>query len=300
MEALESTEQPEQDSGTEPQPAEDEAEPHFVGPTVGARRQRGLCVGVLVLVGLVAGGALGLALHVDGLLGGRTFPSLTRPHAGSPPSRADAGVPTAGTPGGRTVSAPLDGRRDLRFGVLTEATRVTVRSADLGGRLYTATASDGSAVPRVTDRGDVIALQLVRTGQSGSDSVDIQLNSRLRWTVELGAPAAEHVVDMRAGGLAGIEVRGGASRVELSLPAPDGTVPVLMAGGVSELVVHAPTGVPVRVRVGSGARSATIDKTEEADVPAGTVFVPPEWAAAAARYDIDTTALVSALRLDRG
>jgi hypothetical protein len=211
---------------------------------------------------------------------------------------SDLTVPPASTVA-RSVSAPVDDRRELRFDLVTDATRATVRSVDLADRLYVITTSDGSAVPRVENRDSGLDLRLSRTGQPGANSAEIQLNSRVRWTVRLTGAAAEQLVDMSAGGLAGIDFVGGASRIVLSLPTPEGTLPVRMTGGASEFVVHAPRGVPIRVRIGSGAASTTIDTAASSNVAPGTVFTPAGWDDASARYDIDAAAPLSAMRLDR-
>jgi hypothetical protein len=72
-----------------------------------------------------------------------------------------------------------------------------------------------------------------------------------------------------------------------------------MSGGASEFLVHAPAGVPVRVRLGGGAGSVTVDGANRSGVPGGDVIVPAGWAGDPDRYDVDATAGVSSLVLDR-
>jgi hypothetical protein len=57
--------------------------------------------------------------------------------------------------------------------------------------------------------------------------------------------------------------------------------------------------VPVRVRVGGGAGSATVDGARHNGLSAGTVLTSDGWDAASDRYDVDATAGVSALIVDR-
>lgn len=202
--------------------------------------------------------------------------------------------------GSGTVSAPLDNRKDAQFDLVSGATTVNLRGADLGDDLYRITAAGGSGIlPKPVHQGNQVALHLVPSGQAGTGAVDVQLSTRVPWRLRLTGGAKAHVVDMRAGRLAGVEVLGGATKVELSLPKPDGTVPVKVTGGVDQLIMHAPAGVLARVRLGAGASSVALDKFGRADVEAGTVFTPDGWAAGKSRYDIDAVAGVSTLRLDR-
>jgi hypothetical protein len=91
----------------------------------------------------------------------------------------------------------------------------------------------------------------------------------------------------------------GSARIDATLPAPVGTVPVTMSGGASSFQLHLPHGVPVQVRFAGGAGSAVVDGTSRSGIAGGTVLSALDWQGAANRYDIDNTAGVSALTLDR-
>jgi hypothetical protein len=135
---------------------------------------------------------------------------------------------------------------------------------------------------------------------AGDDAtMEIRLNSQVRWTLRLAGGSDTATIDMRAGGLAGVEFAAGVSHIQLSLPAPDGTVAVRMLAGASEFDMTAPSGVPARVRLGSGAGSVTVDGSTRTGVAQGTVLTPPSWDSASDRYDIDASAGVSRLTLAR-
>jgi hypothetical protein len=121
----------------------------------------------------------------------------------------------------------------------------------------------------------------------------------VRWTVRLLGGAVEDTLDFGQGQLAGLDIVGGATRIEVRLPRPQGTVPVRMSGGANQFLLHAPADVPVRVRAGGGAGSVTVDGSTRSGVSAGTVVTQPGWEQATDRYDIDATAGVSALTVDR-
>jgi hypothetical protein len=206
--------------------------------------------------------------------------------------------------GDRVVTGPLrDGDRDrdaATFELLTGAASVTVRAGDLGDHLYrAATPADSDLVPQVDHDGDRVLLHLAKRGPDGPDAVEVTLNQRVRWTVRIVAGAVEEVLDLGAGRVAGLDVVGGASRIEVRLPRPQGGVSVRMSGGASQFLLRVPTDVPVRARLGSGAGSVTVDGTTRSGVAAGTVIAPPGWDGATDRYDIDAIAGVSALTVER-
>jgi hypothetical protein len=203
-------------------------------------------------------------------------------------------------PTDRVATAALGDRREAAFDLVTGTTSVTVRSADLGADLYRIVTPRGSDIlPRPILKGGEVDLHLVPSGEEGPGAVDVLLTSRVSWQLRLTGGAVNHVVDMRAGKLTGLELVGGATRAELTLPRPTGTVPIRMTGGVNQFLIHAPAGVLTRVRVGSGANSVNLDRLTETQIAPGTVFTPDGWARGRTRYDIDAAAGVATIRLDR-
>jgi hypothetical protein len=201
---------------------------------------------------------------------------------------------------GDVVSTQIGDRVDAEFDLITGTTTVNIKTADLGTDLYRISTPRGAnGAPRPVHRGKLIELHIVPSGQNGPGAIDVQLSSKLPWRVRLTGGAATHALDLRAGSLLGLELIGGAARVDLTLPPPKGTVPLKLTGGVNQLSVHAPRNVPTRVRVGSGASNVTLDRFNRASPSPGTVFTPNGWARGSDRYDIDAVAGVATLRLDR-
>ena len=213
--------------------------------------------------------AIGLALGVAAG-GGAALRMLQRGE-----TRAEA------TPGAAPASAPASA--PARLDVTGDATRTVVRTADLGARRYQ-TAADA------TESGGVVRMR---------GGGEIVLSAAVPWQVGIAGATTTLDLDFRAGGLAGLELTGGATRVDLTLPAPRGTVPLRLTGGASEVRLHVPPDVPVRARLGAGADRATLDATDVRTVKPGTRFTPRNFAAAQDRYDLDATAKVSVFRLDR-
>jgi hypothetical protein len=229
--------------------------------------------------GALIAGAVLLTACSDG--GGEPLYPL-RPGPTGPAHQVATGIGTAG-----------DGTLDL----LSGATTVTVRDADLGPDRVRVSTPEGSEVaPTLAVDGGTVGVHLTRTGAAGPAAVTVLLDRRVRWTVRLSAGATSQLLDLRGGRLAGVDLLGGATRIELRLPAPRGAVPVRMAGGATELAVHLPPGAAASVRAGGGAGTAVLDGVRTTGIAGGTVLAGTT---APDRYDIDATAGVSSLLLDR-
>lgn len=194
------------------------------------------------------------------------------------------------------LSAPRGDRESATFELVSGATVVAIRSADLGGDLYRVTAAHADNHDRadVSDRDGAVRLALPR----GTNAVDVRLSAAVTWHVRVAAGAADQRLDLDAGPVSGVDLAGGANAIDLALPAAAGTLPVRVTGGAGQVSVRT-GGAPARVRVGSGAAQVTVDGRGHTGVAGGTVFEPPEWAAARDRYDIDVAAGVSTLTVAR-
>ena len=181
--------------------------------------------------------------------------------------------------------------------VVSGATTVAVRSADLGpDRIRVVTPDDAAVAPVLDATGDTVTVALRGTGQPGPASVTVLLDRRVRWQVRLSGGATDELLDLRDARLTGVDLAAGATRIELRLPAPDRAVPIRMTGGASELAVHVPAGVATGVRVGGGAGSTEVDGIRRTGLAGGTVL---STATDPDRYDVDAVAGVSTLVLDR-
>jgi hypothetical protein len=224
------------------------------------------------------------------------FAALTLSIAKSAWQQARGEGPDSIATGGR------DGRDAATFELLSSATSVSVRAADLGDTLYRVATPDGGAkLPRVAVNGDRVLAELVdhpdRGGQAST--VDVELNREVRWKIRFVSGATEQLVDFRTGRLDGVDFIAGVSRIEMTLPRPTGTVPIRMSGGTSQWIAHLPSGVPVRVIAGGGASSVTIDGQRRDGLAGGTIVASDGWAEATDRYDLDAAAGVSTVVVDR-
>jgi hypothetical protein len=113
------------------------------------------------------------------------------------------------------------------------------------------------AVPRVQVTGGVIRIRHARTRRNRGW---IALSGRLPWALEVRGGAARLRADLARGEITGIEVGGGASHVDLDLPAPAQRVSVCFQSGLSHVSVLRPREVPVRLAAGGGAARVVLDQ----------------------------------------
>jgi hypothetical protein len=216
-------------------------------------------------------------------------------------SVAACGDDPARPEGGHVVSGDLaDGREQATFLMTAGADVIRIRAHDLDGSLYRISTPENSKVlPSVVFDDEVLTASLREGAGTGPAVVTAELDAAVRWTIRLHGGAKEQIVDLSAGKVARVDFIAGTSRAELTLPAPSGAVAVGLAGGSGEFRVHLPEKVPARVRIGGGAGTADIDGEHHNGIAGGAVFTTPGWTGAADRYDIDLTAGVSHLSLDR-
>ena len=117
----------------------------------------------------------------------------------------------------------------------------------------------------------------------------------MTWRLDFAGGTERTAADLRGGRVAGITVAAGSDIVDLALPRPRGTVPVLLSGGASQFLLRLPSGVPVRVIAAGGAGEVSLDGATHTGVGGGSVFTTPGWAGApgvpgAPGFDVDATA----------
>jgi hypothetical protein len=88
---------------------------------------------------------------------------------------------------------------------------------------------------------------------------EVTLGAGVRWQIVFRGPASHVAADLRGLALPRLDLDGGAARVTVALPTPQGTVPVRILGGASHVAIHRPPGIPVRLRVDGGATGVTLD-----------------------------------------
>jgi DNA-binding MarR family transcriptional regulator len=129
---------------------------------------------------------------------------------------------------------------------------------------------------------------------------EIWLNESIPWEVEVRGGTSHLAADLGKLELVSLEIKGGASKVELTLPPPSGTVPLRVLGGADGLTVRRPKGVATRVRVSGGASEVVFDEQRHGAVGGETSLQSPGYEHAADRYDVEVSGGVSGLTIEVG
>lgn len=146
---------------------------------------------------------------------------------------------------------------------------IDVHAAALGDQLFTARVDypTGEQPPDVSlDRAGA-TLDISGGGPSlfhlfgGSQErhLAVTLTNRIRWSIKLSGGAAAMALDLASLPLSRLEISGGASRLDVSLPRPKGTVAIDVSGGATSLALRAPADTEWRIVVSGGVSSLDIN-----------------------------------------
>ena len=210
-----------------------------------------------------------------------------------------------------TTSAPSHAVSMSRGDLTRAALKVTaetpfldVSTGQLGATLLRVSTPDDAPVRPVLSGSGLIVLSLAGAsappGSAGSGYVvKVVLNSAVTWSLDLAGGTQRTAADLRGGKVAGVAVTAGSAELDVSLPRPAGTVPFLLAGGVSQFRLSLPGGVPVQVAVGGGASFVSVDGQKLTGIAGGTVLTPPGWTSATSRFAVNATSGFSQLTVSR-
>lgn len=209
------------------------------------------------------------------------------------------------SPPPHVTSMPTAGRTQAALKITSGTPVLDITVARLDGTLLRVSTPDSAPVRPELSGSRLILLSLVGARSvpghgSGSEyAVRVVLNSAITWTIDLAGGTQQTDVDLRGGKVAGIAETAGCDILEVSLPAPAGTVPFLLAGGASQVLLSLPGGVPTQVVADGGAGYLSLDGQSLTGVAGGTALTTPGWATATSRFAIDATAGVSRLAVSR-
>jgi hypothetical protein len=165
---------------------------------------------------------------------------------------------------GDHFAAPLGSSESGRLRFMNGVHRIAIRADSHLRGLYRARFADRKPMVVGVHRGTVtIAYPRFPTGSWLEDRserlAEIALNAHIPWDIEVRGGASRLLADLRGLRLGSLSVEGGASRLEVVLPAPSGTVAVAILGGASNVAIRRPTGAAARLRVEGGATNLKFD-----------------------------------------
>ncbi|HXB03900.1 MAG TPA: DUF5668 domain-containing protein [Candidatus Angelobacter sp.] len=164
------------------------------------------------------------------------------------------------------VSAKIGSLNHASVQVDAGGTTITMQgSSSLGDDLFRAHIEYSGRKPDVSldaSSGDVHISQSNTSGfffQSRRFALTLQLNSSVPWQIAVNSGASSDALMLSTVRVARIDVNTGASKEDITLGDPSGTVPININGGALTVNVHRPAGAAASVSVSGGAASLSFD-----------------------------------------
>src|SRR5918997_2983908 len=204
---------------------------------------------------------------------------------------------------GDHFAAPLGSSSSGRLRFTNGAHRVAIRAGVHMRALYHARFED--RMPMIGVRGGVVTIRYPRVsscdllGQQSECPVEVALNARVPWDIEVRGGASNLVADLRELHLGSLSLDGGASRLEVVLPTPSGTVTVVVLGGASNVVIRRPNGVATRLRVSGGVTSLRFDDRRIGGAGGDLDLREPDYDCATDRYDVAVSGGANNVSIDK-
>ena len=196
-------------------------------------------------------------------------------------------------------AAQLGASRSGRLRFTNGTHRVVIRAGSHLRGLYRA--SFGERMPIVVARGGVVSIRYTRFVSfdwTGYRPAEVALNAGIPWDVEVRGGASRLLADLSGLRLGSLKVDGGASRLEVVLPAPSGIVTMVILGGASNVAIGRPEGVAARLRVDGGATNLTFDYRHIGAAGGVLDLQSGDYDGAADCYDIAVTGANNNLSID--
>src|SRR5215203_583675 len=230
-------------------------------------------------------------------------PRNTHPVSPRYPSADRRTQPVEWGGGSDHFAAQLDASRSGRLRFTNGAHRVVIRADSHLRGLYRA--SFGERMPSVVGQGGVVSIRYTQvascdwTGYRPERPAEVALNADIPWDVEVRGSASRLTADLSGLRLGSLNVDGGASRLEVVLPAPSGAVTVVILGGASNVAIRRPEGVAARLRVNGGATNLAFDDRHMGAAAGELDQQSRDYDGAVDRYDIAITGGVNNLSIDK-
>jgi DNA-binding MarR family transcriptional regulator len=230
---------------------------------------------------------LGEAARLIDAIAERTLAGLT--------DRAAAAEAARGDDAGDGDRAPLGAVEHGRLRFASGVARIELRGARIKD-LYRAT-FHGKRPQIAVEPDGLVTLQYKGFswfGMTGT-SAQIALTTAVPWAIEIRRGASHLTADLRELEVTGIDITGGASECELTLPRPRGQATLRITGGASRLAVKRPRGAAAQIVIRGGASGFVFDDQQIGAV-GGTIRLPtPGWDSASDRWTIELTGGASSL-----
>lgn len=206
------------------------------------------------------------------------------------PEAAPAEVPTEAT--SAPAPAPVEPHAVLRL--VGGAGRVEIRADPAIEELYRA--SYEPSQPDVTLDPDRVTVRyalhrlLGRLSTAGASTSRFALSTRKPWDIAAPDGVTSFDADLVAVRVLAVRIGHGGGAVRMRLGHPVGTVPIVIGGGSSEVIIFRPEGIMVRVSTQGEVGRVVVDGGRPIGPLSGSTSVePPGLALSVDRYDISVT-----------
>ena len=191
---------------------------------------------------------------------------------------------------GAVFSAPLGDAQAACLEFATGASQLRISALDGPDRelyLYRATFEGPQPSARVHDGNVVFRYRRVAPFDWARHTGVVGLNPSIPWGIVLTGGASNVALDARGLQLRELKLDGGASKVDITLGAPRGTVPVRVVGGLVRMQIVRPADVPAQIQVRGGANRLEFDGQRFGAIGGDVRLASPGWEAATDRYAIE-------------
>lgn len=200
---------------------------------------------------------------------------------------------------GQEVAIPLEGASSAKVSLDHGAGRLNVRGGAPSGMLFSGTFSGGLNVKshRQDDRLSVRLrnpADLLTWSPGVSLDWDVRLNADIPLRLEINSGASAAILDLSDLRVTELDLKTGASRVEVTLPARAGETRVKVESGVSAVKISIPQTVAARIRVETGISAVNIDRDRFLPQD-GHIYQSLDFSTADNRVDLEIEAGVGAV-----
>ncbi|GIF20372.1 hypothetical protein BJ973_001723 [Actinoplanes tereljensis] len=172
------------------------------------------------------------------------------------PSPAASATPSPSVSAAATALPFTSGTFELSGNVV----ELNVTVADLGFEPVKFSTPDGSGLaPRLNLDGGTVKLDPRPDGSKGNGRVDVQLNSKVTWSIRMAGGVTRGNFTLGDAKLRRIDLDGGATRITMVLPTPDETMPLRMTGGVNTWQITTLKKVPLSALLRQGAGEVSLN-----------------------------------------
>lgn len=183
------------------------------------------------------------------------------------------------------------------------AANITMTGAGIGDDMFRAHIEYTGRKPDVSfdnSSGDLRISQSSTPGfffQNRRFVLNLQLNPSVTWKIAVNSGSSTDTFNLSGVHVAGIDMNTGASREDITVGAPSGTVPISFNGGALTVNVHRPQGAAASVTVSGGAVSLSFDGRQSHAV--GTLTArTSDYDSATNRYQVQVNGGASNVTVD--